>query len=162
MTRWEYRKSINSSGFLFNFWLIQFICYTTLFFTTVNQDVEGTSTINKNDWFRLILLYATFGLSTVLFILEFFADNKCQTRKSLLGNDIKNEESLLIYTSKISDGPRDSQIEEALRSSRNFDETTSEHARLIVNYEPDKRPCPELLSSFILRITYAWLNRFYN
>ena len=111
------------------------------------------------DPLRKTLLFGTYGFITVQFILAFIPDNKCLTRKLLLGNASNSDKNQLVYTTGTGEGSEDTQIEETLQKSGNSVEI-SENTRLIANGERDKRPCTELLCPYIVRITFMWLPRF--
>ncbi len=149
--RLEYRKSINSSGFVFNFWLLQFICYSVIFVTWVKDQFTPLDNLRK------VLLFGTYGLVTVQLILSFIADNKCLTIKSLVGAPLNSETDELVYSYGSIDQPENAETQE---NSKKIEER-NERTHLFENLNHEKKSCRELLSPYILRITFIWLTRFY-
>ena len=142
--RIEFRKAINSSGAVFLFWLIQTIAYIPLF---ISKLLDPTRT---SDPVRDMVLYGTSGLTLIQFLLHMFPDNECLTKKDLFGEELTIEANLLY-----SGGPMD----EAFKFSGRCAAERSEETTSLIQKITGPRPCQELLSSFISRITFAWLIR---
>ena len=59
------RRGVNSSGIVFGFWTLTFLCQSTTFFSVIRFETEEL---------RQCLTYVKFGLSSMVFFLHFFAD----------------------------------------------------------------------------------------
>ena len=121
------------------------IAYILLFISKV---LDPTTT---NDPVRNMVLYGTSGLTLIQFLLHMFPDNECLTKKDLFGEALTKEADLLY-----AGGPMDETFKFSGRcGAERGEETTS----LIQKKKDGPHPCQELLSSFLIRITFLWLTR---
>ena len=147
VTRLEFRKAINSSGFLFNFWFLHILIGGL----TVASKLSDPSASVKPPWDTIF--QAKFALIVIQFILHLFPDNRCLKERDLLSEETKYEETVPLY----------SELEVNAQTKVKTNEeagTTKDTPKLLCASNKARAPCPELLSSYLRRITFTWITRY--
>ncbi len=154
MIYYEFDKSINSSGYLFVFWLLQILCTTALVYTSLN--LLETYDYHSRDTLRDAILFSEFTLIAAEFILHFISDNKCLSEQNIYGDSQPD-----IGTEWLNTGG----IPKAENPQQNNQNQTGTRARSASNSSLTQGisgvrrllPSPEMLSSFVGRITFTWI-----
>ena len=160
MIHYEYDRSINSSGGVFVFWLLQLICNSVLVYSALGV-LKKERYLHHDTNLRSSVLFSGYMLILIQFLLHLIPDNKCLSEKELYGErqpDVGaewlqtdgRENEVRAASAQINEGRYQYistiGIRESLSTSR---ESASPRRRLT--------PFPELLSSFLGKITFTWL-----
>lgn len=181
LIRYEFRRSVNSSGFVFCFWILSAACSSLLFVSTFRTRY---SEFHRLDTARKATLTATTGLVILQLVLHLFADNACLTSRELFGERVARGRTGWGTMQSQSDdsaagGPSRQPAEDeddestpvlySLGGGAVGDGATAsggEQSSLLADGHrasmpgvprvSTRKPCGDLLASFLSRVTFAW------
>ena len=173
--RYEFRRSVNSSGFLFCFWMLCAACTCLLLVSTVRTRYAE---FHRLDGVRRATLFATTALVVAQLGLHFQPDNACLTSRELFGERSagtggrRSQEQMREEV----DADEDDESTPVLYSLGDGNESASGSAAAAARGEQSalllgasvagvprvstRNPCGELLASFLSRVTFAWFTPY--
>ena len=178
--RYEFRRSVNSSGFVFCFWLL---CAATTCLLLVSTVRTRYAQFHRLDGVRTATLFATTALVIAQLGLHCLPDNACLTSRELFGESSAGyrRPQERTETREEADAEEDDETAPVLYSLGDGSETGStapargEQSALLASSSgaglhrasvagvprvSARKPCGELLASFLSRVTFAWFTQY--
>lgn len=168
--RYEFRRSVNSSGFVFCFWTLCAACTCLLLVSTVRTRYAE---FHRLDGVRTATLFATTALVIAQLGLHFLPDNACLTSRELFGErrpqertreqvaaDEEDESTPVLYS--LGDGSESTSGSVAASTAARGEQSALLHRASAAGVPrvSTRKPCGELLASFLSRVTFAWFTPY--